>query len=65
MYQAWKRRDLPWLNRIYNLVIAECEAGVEIGVASIEDVVDKILSQEFWKVRVESRHQHDELDREI
>lgn len=32
---------------------------------SIEEVVDKIQSQEFWQVLVESRYQHDELDQEI
>ncbi len=46
-------------------LLRECDAGVKMGVASIEEVVDRIQSQEFRQVLAESRHQHDELDREI
>lgn len=46
-------------------LLRECDAGVKMGVASIEEVVDKIQSQSFRQVLVESRHQHDEMDREI
>lgn len=43
----------------------ECEVSVKMGDESIEEVVDKIQSQEFWQVLVESHHQHDERDREV
>ena len=46
-------------------LLRECDAGVKMGVESIEEVVDRIKSKEFRQVLVESRHQHDELDREI
>ncbi len=46
-------------------LLRECDAGVKMGVESIEEVVDRIQSPEFRQVLVESRHQHDELDREI
>ena len=46
-------------------LLRECDAGVKMGVESIEEVVDRIESKEFRQVLVESRHQHDELDREI
>ncbi len=46
-------------------LLRECDAGVKMGVASIEEVVDKIQSRDFREVLAESRHQHDELDREI
>lgn len=46
-------------------LLRECDAGVKMGVASIEEVVDRIQSREFRQVLAESRHQHDELDREI
>jgi len=46
-------------------LLRECDAGVKMGVESIEGVVDRIESKEFREVLVESRHQHDELDREI
>lgn len=46
-------------------LLRECDAGIKMGVESIEEVVDKVQSQELRQVLVESRHQHDELDREI
>ncbi len=46
-------------------LLRECDAGVKMGVSSIEEVVEKIQEAAFRQVLVESRHQHDELDREI
>ena len=46
-------------------LLRECDAGVKMGVESIEEVVDKIQSEDFRQVLVKSRRQHDELDREI
>ena len=46
-------------------LLRECDAGVKMGVSSIEEVVDKIQSEEFRQILVESRHRHDILDREI
>ena len=46
-------------------LLRECDAGVKMGVESIEEVVDKIQDEEFRQVLVESRQHHDELDREI
>ena len=46
-------------------LLRECDAGVKMGVASIEDVVEKIESEEFRQVLTESRQAHDKLDREI
>lgn len=46
-------------------LLRECDAGVKMGVESIEEVVDKIKAEDFRQVLVESRHHHDELDREI
>ena len=46
-------------------LLRECDAGVRMGVESIEEVVDRIESREFRQVLVESRQQHDKLDREI
>ena len=36
-----------------------------MGVQSIEEVVEKIRSEDFRRVLVQSRKQHDELDRQI
>lgn len=46
-------------------LLRECDAGVKMGVESIEEVVDKIQNDKFRQVLVESRQRHDELDREI
>ena len=46
-------------------LLRECDAGVKMGVESIEEVVERIKSPQFRQVLVESRHHHDELDREI
>ena len=46
-------------------LLRECDAGVKMGVSSIESVVERIKSDNFRRVLVESRHQHDKLDREI
>lgn len=46
-------------------LLRECDAGVKMGVASIEEVVERIESKEFRQILVESRQKHDELDREI
>ncbi|MBE5795432.1 MAG: hypothetical protein E7323_12210 [Clostridiales bacterium] len=46
-------------------LLRECDAGVKMGVESIEEVVDKIQSEDFRQVLVSSRHKHDQLDREI
>ena len=46
-------------------LLRECDAGVKMGVTSIEDVVDRIQDKNFRQVLVESRQHHDELDREL
>ena len=46
-------------------LLRECDAGVRMGVEAIEKVVEKIRAEDFRQVLVESRSQHDGLDREI
>lgn len=46
-------------------LLRECDAGVRMGVEAIEKVVEKIRAEDFRQVLVESRRQHDGLDREI
>ena len=46
-------------------LLRECDAGVKMGVESIEEVVDRVESKTFRQVLTESRQQHDRLDREI
>ena len=46
-------------------LLRECDAGVKMGVSSIESVVERIHDERFRQVLVDSRHHHDGLDREI
>ena len=46
-------------------LLRECDAGVKMGVAAIEGVVERIRSDRFRQVLTDSRQRHDELDREI
>lgn len=46
-------------------LLRECDAGVKMGVESIEEVVEKIQNEEFRQVLVESKKHHDELDQEL
>jgi len=46
-------------------LLRECDAGIKMGVESIEEVVDRVHSKDFRQVLVDSRQKHDELDREL
>lgn len=46
-------------------LLRECDAGVKMGVQSIESVVEKISAEDFRQVLTDSRQRHDKLDREI
>ena len=46
-------------------LLRECDAGVKMGVASIEDVLDAVDSQAFKECLLECKKQHDELSDEI
>ena len=46
-------------------LLRECDAGVKMGVAAIEGVVERIRSDRFRQVLTDSCQRHDELDREI
>ena len=46
-------------------LLRECDAGVKMGVASIEDVRDYVKSEDFKKYLVECKREHDKLEDEI
>ncbi len=46
-------------------LLRECDAGVKMGVSAIEDVLQYVSSPEFKEILVESRDEHDKLNREI
>lgn len=46
-------------------LLRECDAGVKMGISSIEDVLDRINSKEFEKLLTQCKNEHEKLDREI
>lgn len=46
-------------------LLRECDAGVKMGVSSIEDVLDNVQNSEFEKILTKCKDEHEKLDREI
>ena len=46
-------------------LLRECDAGVKMGISSIEDVLDKVSESEFEKLLTVCKDEHEKLDREI
>lgn len=46
-------------------LLRECDAGVKMGISSIDDVIDDVKSNELKKFLVDCKNEHVELDREI
>ena len=46
-------------------LLRECDAGVKMGVDSIDEVLDRVEGRDFYKILSESRREHEELEREI
>ena len=46
-------------------LLRECDAGVKMGISSIEDVIDSVKSEEMKKYLAECKSEHDKLDTEI
>ncbi len=46
-------------------LLRECDAGVKMGVTSIEDVLGYVSSQELKKYLTDCKAEHDKLDKEI
>lgn len=46
-------------------LLRECDAGVKMGVASIEDVLDRVENEDFCKYLKSCKAEHDKLDAEI
>ncbi len=46
-------------------LLRECDAGVKMGVSSIEEVVDHVGNEIFRKKLVDCKSEHEKLDREI
>ena len=46
-------------------LLRECDAGIKMGVASINDVIDDVESNEFKSLLYDCRNQHEKLQEEI
>lgn len=46
-------------------LLRECDAGVKMGVSSIEDVLDNVKSTELEKLLTDCKTEHEKLDKEI
>ena len=46
-------------------LLRECDAGVKMGVSSIEDVVGYVKSDTFKKYLTDCKSEHDKLDKEV
>ncbi len=46
-------------------LLRECDAGIKMGVESIEDVLDHVKSEDFRNRLVACKREHDELKEEI
>ena len=46
-------------------LLRECDAGIKMGVASIDDVLDYVNDRSFFKCLVNCKDEHDKLKEEI
>lgn len=46
-------------------LLRECDAGIKMGVSSIEDVLDKVRDEKFRKCLADCKIKHDKLKEEI
>ena len=46
-------------------LLRECDAGVKMGISSIEDVLDNVSNGEFEKLLTDCKNEHEKLDKEI
>ena len=46
-------------------LLRECDAGIKMGVASIDDVLDNVTSHELKQVLTQCKQEHNELKHEI
>ena len=46
-------------------LLRECDAGIKMGIASIDDVLDRVKNQDFVHMLEKCKHGHEELEREI
>ncbi|MBE6779810.1 MAG: hypothetical protein J6B88_01275 [Clostridia bacterium] len=43
-------------------LLRECDAGIKMGVAAIDEVLDYVKAEELKKILIESKDEHDRID---
>lgn len=46
-------------------LLRECDAGIKMGISSIEEVLDNVENQEFEKLLTDCKNEHEKLDSEL
>ena len=46
-------------------LLRECDAGVKMGISSIEDVLGAVKSEKLEKILTDCKNEHEKLDKEI
>ncbi len=46
-------------------LLRECDAGVKMGIASLDDVMEHINSEDFRKILLDCKEKHEKLNNEI
>lgn len=46
-------------------LLRECDAGVKMGISSIEDILDNVENKEFEKILTQCKDEHEKLESEI
>lgn len=46
-------------------LLRECDAGIKMGISSIDDVVDRVSSEDFRNILQNCRDEHDDLQNQI
>ena len=46
-------------------LLRECDAGIKMGISSIDDILDRVQSKEFAQMLTECKHKHEQLQHEI
>lgn len=46
-------------------LLRECDAGVKMGISSIDDVLDNVYDRKFEEILSKCKEEHEELDSEI
>lgn len=62
---SYKRGVISMIEQDTIKLLRECDAGIKMGVTSIEDVLEHVESENFYKKLTKCKEEHDKLQSEI